>query len=313
MHKTSQAALRVAILAEACVRDQLRILLEDEGVQVVLEEGFELPLPDGWNGAEVILASLGDRLDKSRVQSVLRQSPVPVLFSEGGIGRSQIWHRRLMGKLQTLANRAANHIAINPPVLQVSLPSLVVLGASIGGPEAVRRFLQALPDSLPVTFLLAQHISGDFQGLLVEQLDRCSTWAVAALRDDQTVAPGQVWVVPAESRIEMSVDGVIRRCGRAWDSAYHPDIDTVLAIAAETFGAHCGAIMFSGLGKDGTKGCESVIRHGGFVWAQSSGSCVISNMPEAARRLCKVELSGTPEELARALAARCQATSATIN
>jgi chemosensory pili system protein ChpB (putative protein-glutamate methylesterase) len=196
---------------------------------------------------------------------------------------------------------------------RVEAPRMIVLGASIGGPKAVARFLQALPENLPVAFLLAQHMSEDYQDLLVEQLDRCSGWPVALLGDDQTVEAGQVWLIPAESKIVMDAKGRVRRCGKAWESAHHPDINAVLSDVAETFGTRCGAILFSGLGKDGTRGCETVSRHGGFVWAQSSESCVISNLPEAARRSCKVELSGNPEELAQALVTCCQTESTSIN
>jgi len=192
-------------------------------------------------------------------------------------------------------------------------PWLVVLGASIGGPKAVARFLQALPDQLPVTFLLAQHISESFQGLLAGQLDRCSAWPVAMLGEGQSIEPGQVWMVPARHRIEMNAGGTIRRSDQAWESTQRPDINAVLRGAADTFGAQCGAIMFSGLGNDGTQGCASISKRGGFVWTQSSESCVISNLPEAARRSCKVEFSGTPEQLAQALTSRCRAERTSIN
>jgi chemotaxis response regulator CheB len=71
--------------------------------------------------------------------------------------------------------------------------------------------------------------------------------------------------------------------------------------------------VFSGLGKDGSRGCQAITRNGGFVWVQSSESCVIPNMPDAVRRCCEVELSGSPEELARALATRCQAAQLGMN
>jgi chemosensory pili system protein ChpB (putative protein-glutamate methylesterase) len=192
-------------------------------------------------------------------------------------------------------------------------PWLIVLGASIGGPKAVARFLQVLPVDLPVTFLLAQHISEAFQELLAEQLDRCSRWPVALLGDYQALEPGQVWLVPSECRIEVDEKGVVRRSPRAWQSTQRPDIDAILHTVARLFRARCGVILFSGLGKDGAHGCESVSKYGGFVWAQSPESCVIPNMPDAARRCCQVELSGSPEQLAQALATRCQLASVSIN
>jgi len=326
MDEASQAVLRVALLAEKCEREKFRALLESEGMEIVLDDGFELPLPDILNGAQVLLVDTNDRSDRYQVQDVLDQSPVPVLLNQGGIGNSIVWHRRLVGKLQALANwpapEASSGLLHSRPELRVvhgqssgktDIPWLVVLGASIGGPRSVAQFLQALPDNLPVVLLLAQHISESCQDLLAEQLDRCSGWQVALPGEEQALEAGQMWIVPSESHIEMGADGAIRRSGAAWDSVHRPDINAVLKSAAETFGTRCGAIMFSGLGQDGSLGCATIAEHGGFVWTQSSESCVIAGMPEAARRSCTVELSGTPAQLAQALVTRCQSESASIN
>jgi len=326
MDKAPQATLRVALLADRVERNGIRVLLENQGIEVVLEGDFGLSLPTVWNGADVLLLGMHDQLDRDRIENVLQQSPVPVLINRGGIGNSDIWQRRLVSKLRVLAVRGVPNASIRAwhrlpefPVVKGSdageseTPWLVVLGASIGGPKAVARFLQALPDKLPVTFLLAQHISASFQDLLVEQLDRCSAWPVAMLGEGQNIEAGQVWMVPARNRIEMNAGGTIRRSDRAWESTQCPDINAVLCSTAETFGAQCGAIMFSGLGKDGSRGCASISECGGFVWAQSSESCVISNLPEAARRSCKVELSGTPEQLAQALTGRCKPERTSVN
>ncbi|MEN8762850.1 MAG: chemotaxis protein CheB [Thiogranum sp.] len=326
MDEASQATLRVALLADRYERNEIRVLLETQGIEVVLEGDSGLSLPASWNGADVLLLGVRDQLDPNQVRGVLRQSPVPVLINRGGVGNGEIWQRRLVGKLRVLAERGLSNSFIrtrpHQPEFRVvqdshagkrETPWLVVLGASIGGPKAVARFLQALPDQLPVTFLLAQHISESFQGLLAGQLDRCSAWPVAMLGEGQSIEPGQVWMVPARHRIEMNAGGTIRRSDQAWESTQRPDINAVLRGAADTFGAQCGAIMFSGLGNDGTQGCASISKRGGFVWTQSSESCVISNLPEAARRSCKVEFSGTPEQLAQALTSRCRAERTSIN
>ncbi len=326
MAETPPAALRVALLAQDRQRGELRALLENEGIDVVLEGSFSFPLPDSWNGAEVLLVDMEDTPMRHEVESVLQQAPVPVLLNAGGIGGTSIWHRRLVSKLQTLANRAIPsayikkdrqrpdlHLVQEGGTADDGVMWFVVLGASIGGPKAVARFLQALPPDLPVVLLLAQHISESFQDLLVEQLDRCSQWPVALLGESQVIDSGQVWLVPSERRIEFDSSGAIRRTSDGWLSTQKPDIDAVLQTAASSFGSRCGAIMFSGLGKDGTRGCESVSERGGFIWAQSAESCVIPNMPEAARRCCRVEFSGTPEELAQALVGQCRLEQVSIN
>jgi chemosensory pili system protein ChpB (putative protein-glutamate methylesterase) len=326
MGDIAQEALRVALLARDCERGEFRALLEDEGMEVVVDGRFELPLPHDWNGAEVLLVDTDAQPERHQLETVLQQSPVPVLLNAGGVGSSVIWHRRLVGKLQTLANRSVANLRVSasrvrPDLQLIQGPLdlgpetfwLIVLGASIGGPKAVARFLEALPVDLPATFLLAQHIAQTFEQLLAEQLDRCSRWPVAVLGEYQTIEPGQVWLVPSECRIEVGEKGAVRRSSESWRSTQRPDIDALLHAVAPVFRRRCGVILFSGLGKDGAHGCESVSQHGGFVWVQSSESCVIPNMPDAARRSCKVELSGSPEQLAQALATRCHLRNASIN
>ena len=70
---------------------------------------------------------------------------------------------------------------------------------------------------------------------------------------------------------------------------------------ARKYGKNSRAIIFSGMGSDGTKGCREVIASGGTVWAQDANSCVISSMADAARDADVVSASGQPEELARHL------------
>jgi chemosensory pili system protein ChpB (putative protein-glutamate methylesterase) len=320
MPETTRPSLRVALLAEDVERAAFRALLQDEGMEVVLDGRPGASLPGDWRGADVLLVEVGDRCGRERIEGLLRQSPVPVLLNTGGVGNGAAWQLRLVAKLRALAARATRSAAGNAAAMQPGVrpapggpqadacgnPWLVVLGASIGGPRAVTRFLQALPTDLPVAFLLAQHISEAFQDLLVEQLDRCSDWPVALLGDTQTVEPGHVWMVPVEHRILLDDSGVIRRSDQSWRTLQRPAIDAIVETVAGIFGSRCGVILFSGLGKDGASGCNAVARHGGFVWAQSPESCVVRHMPDAARRSCQVELSGSPEQLAGALAERCR-------
>ena len=322
MDEYPQDVLRVAVLAGEPERSGFRAVLEDEGIEVVLDGILELPLPDSWHGAEVLLVGMDDRpVDRNKVRGLLQQSPVPVLLNHGGIGEGGIWSRRLVDKLQTLARRALPQAELD--VAQNSRPELhvvdgveskverptpwvIVLGGSIGGPRALAEFLAALPGNLPVVLLVAQHISEAFQDLLVEQLDRCSSWPVALMGEEQTLEAGQVWMVPAERAVEPGEQFTVRRSDHAWNSVCQPDIDALLEQVADKWQQRCGVILFSGLGEDGSQGCSAVAGNGGFVWTQSAESCTISNLPDAAGRACPVEFSGTPQELAKQLALRCQ-------
>ncbi len=325
MNSAGHTALRVALLADGRQRSGFRAFLEKQGVQVVLDAQPGEPLPQNWNDAQVLLVAMSDSAAALQLETLLERSTVPVVLNRGGLGRSENWSRGLLGKLEVLANvglhevrgsgpRTRPELRVIPPVQSEnrSATRIVVLGGSLGGPNAVARFLSELPDDLSLALLLAQHISEPVQNLLAAQLDRCGAWRVAVLSGEQRLEPGRAWLLPVQRRVAMDPPGLLRCCAEPWRSVQKPDINAVLSDAANAFGARCGAIMFSGLGGDGAQGCESIIRQGGFVWAQSSNSCAVASLPEAARRSARIEFSGTPEELARELTHRCQVQATSI-
>lgn len=322
----ANAALRVALVADNGQREGFRSFLESQGINLVVDVRFGVPLPRSLNDAEVLLVATNGSVAAQRLEGLLAQSPVPVLINEGCAGSSEIWSRELLAKLEGLARgpselgrrmqtggRPGLRVVAQVSSVQPGAMRVVVLGGSIGGPEAVTRFLRALPCHLPLVFLLAQHISRRFQDLLAAQLNRSSGWQVAVLSDRHRLEPGWVWLLPADSRVSVEPSGMLRLCPDAWESVQKPDINAVLSGVANSFGARSGAIMFSGLKGDGAQGCEVVARHGGFVWTQSAKSCTLANLPMAVERSAVVEFSGTPEQLAQQLAFRCRQQSTTIN
>jgi chemotaxis response regulator CheB len=64
------------------------------------------------------------------------------------------------------------------------------------------------------------------------------------------------------------------------------------------YGTNANAIVFSGMGNDGTAGCREIAGNGGMVWAQTPETCVISSMADSVRNEGLVTMSGTPNELA---------------
>ncbi len=173
-----------------------------------------------------------------------------------------------------------------------------VLGASIGGPQAVKQFLARLPKDLPVCFILAQHIGVGFVNLLAEQLSRITSLRVTAPEEGMVLEKGHLVVAPVDKRINFSERGVISMEDIKQRSIYSPSIDDVMTVVAKHYGADANAIIFSGMGNDGTAGCHLIAQKGGMIWAQEPKSCVISSMADSVRYANIVSLSGTPEELA---------------
>jgi chemotaxis response regulator CheB len=173
-----------------------------------------------------------------------------------------------------------------------------VLGASLGGPQAVRAFLSRLPGELPIAFILAQHIGEGFDRLLASQLDRETALHVACARAGVRLRHGDVLLAPLDQALRIDRDGCVALHPLAGRGIYSPSIDEVMREVAQRCGANAGAIVFSGMGDDGIEGARAIAAEGGVVWAQDAASAVISSMPDHARRAGVVSLSGSPESLA---------------
>ncbi len=176
-----------------------------------------------------------------------------------------------------------------------------VLGASLGGPQAVRQFLGAISPDLPVTFILAQHIGASHINLLAEQLNRVTPFTVLPGRNGHKLRHHEVILTPADKQLSLTEDGFIALTPSPPAAVYSPSIDLVMTEVARRFGKRAGTIVFSGMGDDGARGCEAIAENGGVVWAQDVASCVVSSMPDQARKTGTVSYSANPEELAKHL------------
>lgn len=174
-----------------------------------------------------------------------------------------------------------------------------VLGASIGGPEAVREFVAGLPPGAPALFLLAQHMGADFQELMTQQLARATSLRVRNVVDGDNVAHGEIVIVPIGHRLRVDTHGTVRMSSLEASSPYSPSIDQVLMDVADRFGADAGAIIFSGMAHDAIDGSVYLAQKGGKVWVQDPATCVISSMVDGARDAGVVSFTGSPVELAQ--------------
>jgi two-component system chemotaxis response regulator CheB/chemosensory pili system protein ChpB (putative protein-glutamate methylesterase) len=178
-----------------------------------------------------------------------------------------------------------------------------VLGASIGGPEAVREFLGELPRDYPALFLLAQHMGAEFVDLMAQQLAKATSLTVRTPTHGERVGHGEVIIVPTTHRLQVDPEGFVVLERASSDGAYSPSIDRVMRDVADRYGANAGAIIFSGMTTDAVDGAKYLAGKGGTVYAQHPDSCVVSSMVDGAIEAGVVKVLGTPIELADVLLA----------
>ena len=178
-----------------------------------------------------------------------------------------------------------------------------VLAASIGGPEAVREFLAAIPAGYPALFLLAQHMGAEFADVLARQLARATPLTVRTPQHGDRVGHGEVVVVPAARKLSVGKDGIVTLEDNETQAEYLPSIDQVLYEVADRFGASAGAIVFSGMTNDAVEGCSYLALKGGKVYAQDPATCVVSSMVDGVREAGLASMTAAPRALAESLLA----------
>lgn len=312
--------MRIGVIAlEDPQSKKLIELLEGLGVEIgfrllpheILESHIRTEAIDVW------LLNVDDDNWDDRFDDLLERATVPVFFNEpSDIQKQQhlqFWGENLIDKLRAMAKEskgkrtAANLKAVGeapkPATKQDAGESdlhVWVLGASLGGPAALKQFLQKIPKSLKVCFVLAQHIDNNFLPSLAKILKSDNGFKPVLVEGSHQLREGELVLTPVDSRIVITPTGIIGTSDAAWSSSYSPCISDVIQEVSETFN-YSGTIIFSGMGDDAVEGCRVTRGKKRPVWSQSPETCANSTMPEAVVEAGLVDFTGSPEELAEAL------------
>jgi two-component system chemotaxis response regulator CheB len=164
---------------------------------------------------------------------------------------------------------------------------VVVIGASTGGPNALAALLPALPADFPVPTLIAQHMPPVFTVRLAKRLTSVSSVEVEEAAPGALARPGRAWMAPGDFHLALARDAEGVRLhthqGPAENSC-RPSVDVLFRSAVEVYGSGVLAVVLTGMGQDGMRGCEQVRTAGGQVLAQDEASSVVWGMPGAVAR-----------------------------
>lgn len=173
-------------------------------------------------------------------------------------------------------------VATRPPAGPAAMVQAVVIGVSTGGPSTLAELVPHLPADLGAPVLICQHMPPVFTRLLAERLDGRSGLHVHEGADGDVVTPGGVWIAPGGLHMVVQrANGrtVIRTNNAPPENSCRPAADPLLRSAVETYGAGVLAVILTGMGQDGLRGCEFVVEAGGRVLAQDERTSVVWGMP----------------------------------
>ena len=156
---------------------------------------------------------------------------------------------------------------------------LVVIGSSAGGIEALSTLAGTLPAEFPAPIVIAQHIAPARESHLGEILARRGKLPVRSVVDAMELAPGVIFVVPANRHVEI-MDGHVR-VSTDTTNGPTPSIDLLLRSAAASYGERLIAVILTGSGSDGAAGAREVSAAGGTVIIQNPETASYPAMPQS--------------------------------
>lgn len=165
--------------------------------------------------------------------------------------------------------------------------SMIGIGASTGGVEALHSLLPLLPAFGPPV-VVVQHISSTFTPALANRLNRISRATVRLAESGIPVEPGHVYIAPGNSHHVKVVmlDKLTFKFSPSDPVAGHrPSIDILFESLAHTLQDQAVGILLTGMGSDGAKGLLAMRNNGGHTIAQDEESSLIYGMPRVAAQL----------------------------
>jgi len=183
---------------------------------------------------------------------------------------------------------------------RLSFP-VVGIGASAGGLEAYTEFLQACPADAGMAYVLVQHLPPDRESIMAELLARHTVMPVLHVEDGQEVAPDHVYIIRPGHTLTIK-DGRLHLGPELAARGHGRPVDDFFRSLAEEQQQRAVAVVFSGMGSNGTAGAQAVKSVGGLVIAQDPETTKFPSMP---RNLIDANLPDyilRPSEVPEALA-----------
>ncbi|MBE5966453.1 MAG: chemotaxis protein CheB [Lachnospiraceae bacterium] len=185
--------------------------------------------------------------------------------------------------------------------------SIIAIGASTGGTEAIYSILRSLPPTVP-GIVIVQHIPPVFSRMFAERLNGQTSLQVKEAKTGDYADPGRVLIAPGDQHMR------IKKVGKRYQvecfpgdkvNGHCPSVDVLFESAAKEAGKSAIGIILTGMGYDGAKGLLMMRRKGGRTIGQDEASSIVYGMPKAAFDIgavgIQVALTNIPKVLSELL------------
>jgi two-component system chemotaxis response regulator CheB len=267
----------------------------------------------------IIVSGTLDVAETASVFRAIEAGALAVLPRPSGIGHSEheqsaadfVRTVKLMSEVKVVRRWPQLREGRTPPAASLSAPiqrrtaqteiRLIAIGASTGGPPALRTILSGLPKDFPLPILIVQHIAAGFTQGFVEWLAQSSNLPVQLPVHGQQVVRGRVYVAPDGFHMTVASDGRIWLNTDEPENGLRPSVSCLFRSVAKAYGQSAIGVLLTGMGKDGAWELRLMKEQGAVTIAQDKETSVVHGMPGEAIRLCGATYVLPPEKISMML------------
>ncbi|QJT09079.1 chemotaxis-specific protein-glutamate methyltransferase CheB [Oceanidesulfovibrio marinus] len=179
--------------------------------------------------------------------------------------------------------------------------SLVAIGASTGGPQAISRILSLLPADFSLPILIVQHIAPGFLQGLIHWLNAQTPLEVETALHGKRPLPGHVYFAPDGAHLGVGRGNVMLLSDAAPENNLRPSVSHLFRSVANVLGDKGVGVLLTGMGSDGAAELGAMHGKGALTVGQSEESCIVFGMPRAARDAGAADLMLSLDDIATML------------
>lgn len=252
-------------------------------ISSLTEEGSQTALKALEYGAVDVIAK--PRMD---TKEFIEESRIKLCEAVRAAAHAKVF-QRIPSKLKVEPKLSADAVISKAPTLSMikTTEVVVAVGASTGGTEALRVFLEAMPADCP-GIVIVQHMPENFTKSFANRLNDLCTISVKEAENGDHVLPGLALIAPGNKHM------LLKRSGAKYYvevkegplvNRHRPSVDVLFRSTARYAGANAVGIIMTGMGDDGARGLLEMKEAGAVTAAQDEASCVVYGMPKEAVKL----------------------------
>jgi two-component system chemotaxis response regulator CheB len=262
----------------------LQKLMSQHPIPVVMcsslaESGSETALKALEYGAVDIITK-----PKLGTKQFIEESRVRICDAIKGAAAARLGPMRAMRTMKEISPKYTADVIMEKPNTKAMIQTtekVVVVGASTGGTEALKVFLEMLPEDTP-GIVIVQHMPENFTAAFAKRLDATCRVTVKEAQDNDTIVRGRALIAPGNHH------ALLKRSGARYYveikdgplvSRHRPSVDVLFRSAARYAGRNAVGVIMTGMGDDGARGMREMYDAGAITIAQDEATCVVYGMP----------------------------------